>query len=178
MGFGAIVGGIASSAVGAAGEYFAGRDSQKRQFKLNRRERLEGPGWDVRGLRNAGLNPILAYGKGHSSSGVGGFSVRPHDIAGQVEKFSASSAKDAQKEVSNEVVKTEQKKQELLDKQIDKTHWESSSASSQAFRDQLLAKAYNNPLVQKTAPIMRAYSESGLPVSSAFQLFKLLKFLK
>lgn len=93
MGFG--IGSAISSAVGGASSIFGGAFSQKQQYKYNKAERLKGPGWDVKGLRDAGLNPILAAQKSGPTQGVGGFSVSPVDIAGQMDKISSSSAKDA-----------------------------------------------------------------------------------
>lgn len=91
--------GAASSALSSAGQIGGGLISNKQQYEYSKEARLKGPGWDVKGLRDAGLNPILAaakFGGATGGSPVSGFSVSPSDIAGSTEKFMSSSAKKSE----------------------------------------------------------------------------------
>lgn len=94
MGFMTAVGGLVSTGLNSA----LGYASQKSQYRFSKKERLQGPSWDVQGLRKAGLNPILAAGaRGGSSSGVAPFSAA--DLAGASKSSSESNLATANKEL-------------------------------------------------------------------------------
>lgn len=124
----------------------------------------------MQGFRDAGLNPILAAGRfsGATSPGTG----TPGPV-GQSSgtNFSSSYRDAASAKLAKAQMRTQDEMTRYYSSMADKEHWESISSSVKAYKDKLLSKAYDNPVVQKTAPYMRAYSESGLPASSAMQLF-------
>ncbi|AXL14454.1 DNA pilot protein [Microviridae sp.] len=165
--FGSVLSSIGSGLLGAAGSEF----SAKQNYRYDKKTAQQSPSWHVSGLRKAGLNPILAAG-GSPTLGSGHSNVQPPSISSSAKDLSGSRLATSQKNLVREQQTTAKKLGDLYDKQAEKAHWEASSASVQAFKDSLLSKAYDNPLVQKTAPFLRAYSESGLPASSAFKLIK------
>ena len=160
---------IGGSALGAASAAM----SAKMNYRYAKKYAENSPMWQMAGLRKAGLNPILAAAKFGGSNNA--MPVSAMDLAGSTEKVSSSSAKDSASKLSDEMSNTEKAKQDLLQKQIDKAHWEAFSASVQAFKDDLLRGAYEKSVVQKIAPVLRAFSESGAGLSSAAAVGRLLK---
>lgn len=154
-----------SSATSAAGGLF----SQKQQYGFNKQQRLKGPGWDVKGLRSAGLNPILAATKGHAPSTVGGFQVSPMDIAQSMERHSSSSAKGAEaelKKVAAYKTAAETKLAHQLSDEsaarTDKEHFLASAAQADAYMKTQVRNVYASKYGKRFLPVMRAAAESGL----------------
>lgn len=157
---------IASQLIGG----YQGRKSAKRAAKYARwntawAERNV-PSLRMQGLRAAGLNPILAAG-GSSTMAPG--AAGPIGSPGQGVDLSSTSAKGAQAALNREQInltkeqrQTSRKLGDLYEKQAGKAHWEALSSSVQAYKDELLSRAYDSPMVQRVAPYMRAFSESGL----------------
>lgn len=174
--------GAVSAGIGALSSVFGGSISQKQQYGYTKKERLKGPGWDVQGLRDAGLNPILAAQKSGPAYGVGGFAVSPADIAGQMEKISSSSAKDAQRKnmVKTGKILDIQRETELANMQ--RARNEAHSAASRSSIDAnestlhgMMTDAYIKG--RKVLPMIEAISRAGGfgAVSSANDIFRTVR---
>ncbi|AXL14444.1 DNA pilot protein [Microviridae sp.] len=176
-----LLGSIASAGFNALSSAAGGAFSQKQQYGYTKKERLKGPGWDVQGLRDAGLNPILAAQKSGPAHGVGGFAVSPADIAGQMEKISSSSAKDADaslKKESRRLVKeqqnTEISRQNVNNQLAEKTRSEAYLAMIEA---QLREKTGHIQLNSKVLQAIEAINRAGGfgAVSSANDIFRTVR---
>lgn len=175
-----VLGGVQMGAdLGGAflGDY-QNRKAAKKQYKYWKWSTFEGPGLRMAGLRQAGLNPILAAGSSAAQSmspGMSARNVHMSKLSDSVSSASDAGIKKRQLGLVDAQIDTARAQQRMFENQAAKFHWEASSASVQAYKDKLLATAYEKPIVQKFAPFLRAYAESGLPASSAFQLLRLFK---
>ncbi|AXL14449.1 DNA pilot protein [Microviridae sp.] len=160
MGLGSALGGLASFGLSAASAVA----SQKQQYRYSKKERQQGPSWDVAGLRKAGLNPILAAGvRGGSSHGVAPMSAA--DVAKSAEAYSSSSAKDSQgklmkkqKELTDEQINTEISKQNVNSALSEKTRNEAYSAMVDA---KVREKSGNLQMSNKLLQWSDAINKSG-----------------
>jgi hypothetical protein len=190
MSFGSIAGGIAgsgaSSALGYAGGYFARRD----QYALNKKARIKGPGWDVTGLRKAGLNPVLAVpsaGTGFSASAASGNAA---DIARSIDAVSAAGLKGNQSGVAREqerVLKnqvlnvrtdTAKKQMEAREATMRGNMYEAlaSSSASQAVIDRSVSDHFSKPGIKRYAlSFLRALGGGSSAIDSASNVLRAFK---
>lgn len=172
-----ILGG-ASSATDIGGQLlsgYQGRKSAKRAAKYARWNSAWAaqnlPSLQMEGLRKGGLNPILAAGNVGKNYQVGAGSPGPIGQSGGGADYSRGYQSVSSAKLAKEQRNTQREMTRYYGNMADREHWRAISSSVDAYKDKLLSKAYDNPAVQRTAPFLRAYSESGLPASSAMQLF-------
>lgn len=181
MGLGALAASIgmsaASSAASTAFNIGPGLISQKQQYGYQKQWARKSPGYHVRGLKDAGLNPVLAAGSFGSGSGgnVSGFSASAPDIARSMSNISSAKLNKAQIDLVNE---QRGKVEDERYKVRNETAVASAMATilgNKASRDIMSTDEYIR--MRKVLPKIQAFSEAGgsTTFNSALQLFKLFK---
>lgn len=148
MGFGSFVssalgaiGNVGSSAVGSALGALGTEYSAKVGYRYGKKQSLYGPSHRVEGLRRAGLNPILAAdGNTGSMSAV---PFNPVDIAGQMDKYSASKLKSSQVDVAESTADRERATTDLIKQQEQRAKAEAGTAKELERMTRKKAKAYD-----------------------------------
>lgn len=174
MGLGSMISGAVGGLLGAGASAAAGMISAKQQYKYAKKWAQKGPGYNVQGLRDAGLNPILAA---KNPAGGGGPNIGPiaaPDPAGDVSKLSSAVQAKKMTKLLDEQINTEITKQNVNSAQTQKTISEAYSAMADA---RVREKSGNIQLNSKFLQVLDAINRSGGfgAASSASQLFRLLK---
>ncbi len=117
MGFGSIVASLGMGALSSGGSSAlgigTGMINQRQQYGYNKKQRYYGPGWDVSGLRRAGLNPILAAGATGSSPGVA--PIGPgSDVSSSAKNLADTFLKNKQRQIAAHTA-TSAKSQAIID---------------------------------------------------------------
>lgn len=176
MGFGSFLGSVASGGASSAASVIGGLVSQKQQYGYQKQWAKKGPGYQMQGLRDAGLNPILATGSfGGSNSGVSGFNTSAPDVARSLSSISSAKLNKAQIALVNEQRGKVQDERQKVRSETAVSSAMATILGNKAARDIMSTDEYVK--MRNVLPKVQAFSEAGgsATVNSALQLFKLLK---
>lgn len=129
--------GVGSALAGAASSAF----SQAQQYRYQKRWALRGPGYQMQGLRDAGLNPILAAGSIGGGAGGGQVSpISPPDVAGGVSSALQARYLASQSKFADAQTQTETTKQNLNSAAATREAWQAESARVDAYLKRIQAE--------------------------------------
>ena len=102
----------------------------KLQYRYAKKYALNSPSWQMAGLKDAGLNPILAAAKFGGSNNA--MPIQAMDLAGSGEKMSSSTAKAATTDLTKQQKKNAEIQKDILEANVSEARSRAHSAASEA----------------------------------------------
>lgn len=151
------------------------QSASKKAYKYWKWGQEIGPQLRMRGLRKAGLNPILAAGGSSAGAAAfgGGLTARglaANNLANSVSSAASLSLARKQGRLLDAQTDKERSMQSMYGNLSNAAHWDALNKSYETFKNSLTTKAYETKIGGKALPVLRALNESGVGLRDVVRL--------